>query len=69
MSFDIYESCQGVFDIYGNQIVTKKSLDFIMQQDNIAILRWNCSEINSGSYFIVFSYNGRNSCIPILIEK
>lgn len=69
LTFDLIGSYVGIYNLYGD--LTEKNENVILTKlgQNSVLFEWNCTNQENGIYFIIFSYNGVNKPIPILISK
>ncbi len=66
---DIMESIDGVYNIYGEKFEGKENMSFDKYEGYTGELKWDCSHIGNGMYFILAQHSGGIDCIPILVIK
>lgn len=69
LSYDIWESIDGIYDIFGAKIEGKENIKLTSESKYTARLDWNCSSVLNGTYFILINHNGTTDCIPVLVNK
>ena len=67
--FDIRESIKGVYDINGNLVADKYAIKLTNSDNYSGTLEWNCSNYQSGLYFIFIDHGNNKQSIPIMIMK
>lgn len=67
--FDIRESIKGVYDINGNLVADKNAIKIINSDNYSGTLEWNCSNYQSGLYFIFIEHGNNKQSVPIMIIK
>lgn len=67
--FDIRKSIKGVYDVNGNKVADKNTI-IVTNTDNYSgTLEWNCSNYQSGLYFIFIEHGDNRQSVPIMIMK
>lgn len=69
LSYDIWESIDGIYDIYGSKIEGKENINITFESKYTAKLEWNSNSVINGTYYILIKHNGTIDCIPIVVYK
>jgi len=67
--FDITTADFAIFDIMGNKIAGKNEILIYAEQPNNGIIKWNCSNVQDGIYFIRMIYGGNTKAVPIIVKR